>query len=61
MVTASADVCLAFIRAGDQSGQHGPARLTEYIAGHRRQLHPGVLQDLVQALGLAGAFLDLRP
>jgi hypothetical protein len=44
--------------AGDQGLQHRPAGDTQDVGGHTRQLDAGVLQQLLQPLGLAGAFLD---
>jgi hypothetical protein len=43
----------------DQGGEHGPRRLALDVGGDARQLHPGVLEHLVQALGLPAAFFDL--
>lgn len=45
--------------AADQGGEHCPAGDAEVVGGDRGELDAGVLEDLVQALGLAGPFLDL--
>jgi hypothetical protein len=42
----------------DQRLQHRPARDPQHIRGHTAQLDPGVLQHLVQPLGLASALLN---
>jgi hypothetical protein len=39
--------------------QHGPPGDPEEIGGHRGEIHPRVLQDLVEALGLPDPLLDL--
>ena len=44
--------------AGHQRREHVPSRFAENVGGHARQLHPGVLEDLVQPLGLSGALFD---
>src|SRR5436305_880964 len=38
--------------AGDQGGQHRPAGDAEHLGGDRAQLDPGVLEGLLNALGL---------
>jgi hypothetical protein len=43
---------------GDQGGQHGPAGDAEDVGGDRVQLDAGVLQGLVDPLGLGGVGLD---
>src|SRR3954471_12729152 len=53
------DVGVAF--AGDQGGQHRPSGDAEHLGGDRAQLDPGVLEGLLNALGLGGAGLDQRP
>jgi hypothetical protein len=40
--------------------QHRPARDSQHVGGHTAQLDPGVLQHLVQPLGLTGALIDQR-
>jgi hypothetical protein len=44
----------------DESGEHRPAGDAEDFRGDRAPLDAGVLKDLVEALDLAGAFLDER-
>ena len=41
---------------GDQRLEHGPAGDAADVGGHRRQLDPRVLQQLLQPLDLTGAF-----
>ena len=43
--------------AGDQGLQHSPARLAQHVGGHRVELDAGVLQQLLDALGLLGPLL----
>jgi hypothetical protein len=50
---------LGVMGAGHQGFQHRPARDPDDVGGHTRQLDPGVLQHLVEALGLPAAFMDL--
>src|SRR3954469_482746 len=50
--------CLRVAFPADQRFQHRPGRLTGQVRHHRRQLHPGVFQQLLQALDLPGAFPD---
>jgi hypothetical protein len=47
-------------RAGDERIEHVAAGLAHDVAGHAAELDPGVLEDLVQARGLALAVVDLR-
>jgi hypothetical protein len=44
--------------AGDERGQHRPARDPEDVAGHHRQFDLGVLQQLLHPLLLGGAHPD---
>ena len=48
------------VGAGDQRVEHPAGGHAEHLGRDRRQLDPGVLQGLLDALDLAGAFLDLR-
>ena len=47
-------------RALGKRRQHRPARDSEDIAGHRRELDAAILECLVQAIGDAGPILDER-
>jgi hypothetical protein len=47
--------------ASDQRLDHRPTRLRQYPGSDRGQLDAGVLQDLLQALNLGRARVDLRP
>jgi len=50
------------LTASDQGGQHQPSRHPGDVGGHTGQLHPGVFQQLLQALDLPAAFPgDHRP
>ena len=51
---------LRVVGAGHQRVQHRPAGDAQHVGGHAGQLDPGVLQDLLQPLGLPGALLDQR-
>src|SRR5215207_8138638 len=44
----------------DQRVEHRPPGGTEHAGGHRRELYPGILEHLLQALDLPRALLDLR-
>src|SRR5215208_927346 len=44
----------------DESIEHHPSGDPQHLAGHRGELYPGLLQDLLQALNLPGALLYLR-
>ena len=44
--------------AGDERFEHLPGRHPEDVGDHRVQLDPGVLEQLLDPLGLPGAFLD---
>ena len=48
--------------ARDEGFEHVPARLAQDVAGDRRKLDAGVLEDLVEALGLPAplVYLGLR-
>ena len=43
---------------GDEGPQHGPARHPQHVGGHRVELDPGVLQDLLHPLTFGGVGLD---
>jgi hypothetical protein len=45
---------------GDQGVHHLPPRHTHHVGGYRGQLDPGVLEDLMQPVHLAGARSDQR-
>jgi hypothetical protein len=44
--------------AGDEGLEHGPAGLADDVRDDRGELDPGVLQQLLQSLDLAGALAD---
>ena len=50
---------LGVVGAGDQRVEHLAGGHAEHLGRDRGQLDPGVLQGLLDALHLAGAFLDL--
>jgi hypothetical protein len=45
--------------AGDECVEHVATGLSQDVAGHRGELDAGVLEHLVEALGLAAALVDL--
>ena len=48
--------CGGVVVPGDQRLQHGASRHAEDVGGDRRQLDPGVFEQLLQPLYLTGAF-----
>ena len=46
--------------AGDEGFEHVAAGLAQDVGGDARELHAGVLEHLVEALGLAAPLVDLR-
>jgi hypothetical protein len=46
---------------GDERVDHLPTGLGQHARRHRRQLHAGVFENLVEPLGLPRSFFDDRP
>src|SRR5215216_7248706 len=46
--------------AANQRIEHRSSRSTEHAGGHGRELYPGILKHLLQALDLSRALFDLR-